>query len=91
MQGSGLLVWGWGVGILVSLLTFRVACSGFRVKGFVFRVYSGYFSLWGLGLGFAGSGFHVLVVGVRVSCNGIQDSGLGVRVRVKDSRLVVYV
>ena len=70
-----------------------VACSGFRVrvKGFVFRVYSGYVSRWGLGFGFAGLEFNGLVVGVRVSCNGIQDSGLGVRVRVKDSWLVVGV
>ena len=36
-------------------------------------------------------GFRVLVVAVRVFCNGIQDLGLRVRVRVKDSWLVVYV
>ena len=48
-------------------------------------------SLYGLGFGFAGLGLNVLVVGVRVSCNGIQDSGLGVRVGVKDSWLVFYV
>jgi hypothetical protein len=45
----------------------------------------------GLGCTAQGLGFDVLVVGVRVPCNGIRDLGLGVRVRVKDSWLVVYV
>ena len=45
----------------------------------------------GLGCTAQGLGFDVLVVGVRVSCNGIQDLSLGVRVRVKDSWLEFYV